>query len=81
MAKQQVSLREFKSKFDRYIHDVENGAAVVASRNGRQVARIIPEAEPAEQKRAALKCQRDIRLERPPPEEQKAIGAAETTAA
>ena len=32
---QQVSLQELESKLDRYIHDVENGATVVVSRDGR----------------------------------------------
>ena len=35
---------------------MENGATVVVSRDGRQVARIIPETDSAEQKRAALKA-------------------------
>ncbi len=56
MPEQQVSLQELQSRLDRYIHDVENGATVVVSRDGRQVARIIPEADSAEQKRAALKA-------------------------
>ena len=56
MPEQQVSLQELESKLDRYIHDVENGATVVVSRDRRQVARIIPEADSAEQKRAALKA-------------------------
>ena len=56
MPEQQVSLQELESKLDRYIHDVENGATLVVSRNGRQVARIIPETTSAEQKRAALKA-------------------------
>ena len=43
MPEQQVSLQELESKLGRYIHDVENGATVVVSRDGRQVARIIPE--------------------------------------
>ena len=49
-------LQELESELDRYIHDVENGATVVVSRDGRQVARIIPEADSAEQKRTALKA-------------------------
>ena len=56
MPEQRVSLQELESKLDRYIHDVENGTTVVVSRDGRQVARIIPEADSAEQKRAALKA-------------------------
>ena len=56
MPEQQVSLQELESELDRYIHDVENGATVVVSRDGRQVARIIPETDSAEQKRAALKA-------------------------
>ena len=56
MPERQVSLRELESKLDSYIHDVENGATVVVSRDGRQVARIIPETDSAEQKRAALKA-------------------------
>ena len=50
MPEQQVSLQELESKLDRYIHDVENGATVVVSRDGRQVARII--------RLAALACSR-----------------------
>ncbi len=34
MPEQQVSLQELESKLDRYIHDVENGATVVASLQG-----------------------------------------------
>ena len=56
MPEQLVSLQELESKLDRYIHDVENGATVVVSRDGRQVARIIPESTSSEQKRAALKA-------------------------
>ena len=56
MPERQVSLQELESKLDGYIHDVENGATVVVSRDGRQVARIIPETDSAEQKRAALKA-------------------------
>ena len=56
MPKYQVSLQELESKLDRYIHDVENGTTIVVSRDGRQVARIIPETTAAEQKRAALKA-------------------------
>ena len=56
MPEQQVSLRELESKLDSYIHDVENGATVVVSRDGRQVARIIPETNSVERKRAALKA-------------------------
>ena len=55
MPEQQASLQELESKLDSYIHDVENGATVVVSRDGRQVARI-PETGSAEQKRAALKA-------------------------
>lgn len=58
MPEQQVSLQELESKLDRYIPDVEHGATVVVSRAGRQVARITPETDPAEQKRAALKARR-----------------------
>ena len=43
MPERQVSLQELESKLDSFIHDVENGATVVVSRDGRQVARIIPE--------------------------------------
>ena len=56
MSERQVSLQELELKLDSYIHDVENGATVVVSRDGRQVARIIPETDSAEQKRAALKA-------------------------
>ena len=56
MPERQVSLQELESKLDRYIHDVENGATVIVRRDGRQVARIIPETNAAEQKRAALKA-------------------------
>ena len=56
MPEQQVSLQELESKLDRYIHDVENGTTVVVCRDGRQVARIIPETASAEQKRAALRA-------------------------
>ena len=56
MPERQVSLQELGSKLDSYIHDVENGATVVVSRDGRQVARIIPEMDAAKQKRAALKA-------------------------
>ena len=56
MPEQRVSLQELESKLDRYIHDVENGATIVVSRNGREVARIIPETTSAEQKRPALKA-------------------------
>ena len=55
MPEQQVSLPELESKLDRSIHEVENGGTVVVSRDGRHVARIIPEADFAEQKRAVLK--------------------------
>ena len=55
MSEQQVSFQELESELDRYIHDVE-GATVVVSRDGRQVARFIPEADSAEQKRTALKA-------------------------
>ena len=56
MPERQVSLQELESKLDSYIHDVENGAALVVSRDGRHVARIIPETGSAERKRAALKA-------------------------
>lgn len=56
MPERRVSLQELESKLDSYIHDVENGATVVVSRDGRQVARIIPETGSAEQRRAALKA-------------------------
>ena len=56
MPERQASLQELESKLDSYIHDVENGTTVVVSRDGRQVARIIPETNSAEQKRAALKA-------------------------
>ena len=56
MPARQVSLQELESKLDSYIHDVENGATVIVNRNGRRVARIIPETDSAEQKRAALKA-------------------------
>ena len=52
----QVSLQELESQLNSYIDDVENGATVVVNRGGRRVARIIPEASSAEQKRAALKA-------------------------
>ena len=58
MPEQQVSFQELESKLDSYIHDVENGATVVVSRDGRQVARIIPETSSADQKRAALRASR-----------------------
>ena len=54
MPERQVSLQELESKLDSYIHDVENGATVVVSRDARQVARIVPETDAAERKRAAL---------------------------
>ena len=38
MPEQQVSLQELESELDRYIHDVENGATVVVSRDGRREA-------------------------------------------
>ena len=44
MPERKVSLQELESKRDSSIHDVENGATVVVSRDGRQVARMIPEA-------------------------------------
>ena len=53
MPERQVSLQELESKL---IHDVENGATVVVSRDGRQVARIIPETDSDERKLAALKA-------------------------
>ena len=56
MPERQVSLQELESKLDSYIHDVENGATVIVNRNGRRVARIIPETDSAEQKRTALKA-------------------------
>ena len=56
MPERQVSLQELESKLESYLHDVENGTTVVVSRDGRQVARIIPEADSAERKRAALKA-------------------------
>ena len=56
MPERQVSLPELESKLDSYIHDVENGATVIVNRNGRRVARIIPETDSAEQKRTALKA-------------------------
>lgn len=56
MPERQVSLQELESKLDSYIHDVENGATVIVNRDGRQVARIIPETDSAEQKRAALRA-------------------------
>ena len=56
MPEQQVSLQELESKLGSYIRDVENGATVVVSRDGRQVARIIPETSSADHKRAALKA-------------------------
>ena len=56
MPERQVSLQELESKLDSYIHDVENGATVIVNRNGRRVARIIPETDFAEQKRTALKA-------------------------
>lgn len=56
MPERQVSLQELESKLESYIHDVENGATVVVSRDGRRVARIIPGTDSAERKRAALKA-------------------------
>ena len=63
MPERQVSLQELESKLDSYIDDVENGATLVVSRDGRQVARIIPETArivpetgSAERKRAALRA-------------------------
>ena len=56
MPERQVSLPELQSKLDSYIHDVENGATVIVNRDGRQVARIIPETDSAEQKRTALRA-------------------------
>ena len=56
MPERQVSLQELESELDGCIRDVENGATVIVNRNGRRVARIIPETESAEQKRAALKA-------------------------
>ena len=56
MPERQVSLQELESKLDSFIHDVENGATLVVSRDGRQVARIIPETDSAERKLAALKA-------------------------
>ncbi|MCY4028746.1 MAG: type II toxin-antitoxin system Phd/YefM family antitoxin [Acidobacteria bacterium] len=56
MPERQVSLQELESKLGSYIHDVDNGATVVVSRDGRQVARIIPETDSAERKLAALKA-------------------------
>ena len=76
MPEQQVSLQELESKLDRYTHDVENGATVVVSPDGRQVARIIPGADSAEQKRAALKASGAFDWSGRRPEEQKAVGPA-----
>lgn len=56
MPERQVSLQELESKLGSYIHDVENGETVVVSRDGRQVARIIPETDSARRKLAALKA-------------------------
>ena len=56
MPERQVSLQELESELDRCIRDVENGATVIVNRDGRRVARIIPETDSAEQKRAALKA-------------------------
>ena len=56
MPVQQVTLQELETRLDGYIHDVENGATVIVSRDGRQVARIVPETDSAEQKRTALKA-------------------------
>ena len=57
----QVSLRELETKLDSYIRDVESGATVV-NRDARQVARIIPGTDSAEQERTVLKP-----AGRPPP--------------
>ena len=51
-----VSLQELQSKLESYISDVEDGATVIVSRDGRQVARIVPETDSTEQKRTALKA-------------------------
>ena len=56
MPERRVSLQELRSKLASFIHDVENGTTVVVSRDGRRVARIIPETDSAERKRAALKA-------------------------
>ena len=56
MPARQVSLQELASKLASFIHDVENGTTVVVSRDGRRVARIIPETDSAERRRAALKA-------------------------
>ena len=56
MPEWRVSLQELQSKLDNYISDVEDGATVIVSRDGRQVARIVPETDSTEQKRTALKA-------------------------
>ena len=56
MPERRVSLQELQSRLDSYISYVKEGATVIVSRNGRQVARIIPETTAAEEERAALKA-------------------------
>lgn len=49
MRERQVDIHDLESRLAEYIRDIEAGATVVITDNGRHVARIVPEGEPLEQ--------------------------------
>ena len=56
MRERRVGMRDLKSKLAVYMREVEAGTTIIVTDHGRQVARIIPEADSSEQKLQALRA-------------------------
>jgi prevent-host-death family protein len=56
MRERRIGIRDLKSKLSECIRDVEAGATVVVTDHGRQVARIVPEADSVEHRLAVLRA-------------------------
>ena len=54
MQERRIGLRALKSKLSECIRDVEAGANIIVTDQGRQVARIVPETDSIEQRLSVL---------------------------
>jgi prevent-host-death family protein len=50
MRERSVGIRELKSKLSECVREVKAGATIVVTEHGRRVARIVPEAEPLDER-------------------------------
>ena len=55
MRERSVGIRELKSKLSECVRDVKAGATIVVTEHGRRVARIVPEAEPLDERLRTLR--------------------------